>query len=100
MDNDTDGDGIANELTRADITAVSLFQATLAVPGRLIPNDPVVEQAVRNGEKVFDKIGCSSCHIPKLPLNSQAWIYSEPSPYNPPQNLSMGTAKSISVDFE
>ena len=30
---DADGDGIVDELTRADITAVSVFQATLPVPG-------------------------------------------------------------------
>lgn len=36
---DPDGDGFVNEMTRADVTAVTLFQATLAVPGRLIPKD-------------------------------------------------------------
>src|SRR5438445_5039461 len=30
-----DGDGFMNELTRADVTAVTLFQATMAVPGRV-----------------------------------------------------------------
>ena len=33
---DADGDGFVNELTRADVTAVTIFQATLAVPGRMI----------------------------------------------------------------
>ena len=36
-DTDPDGDGFINEMTRADVTAVSVFQATLAVPGRVIP---------------------------------------------------------------
>ena len=36
---DPDGDGIVNEMTRADVTAVTVWQATLPVPGRLIPND-------------------------------------------------------------
>src|SRR6202022_816413 len=31
---DQDGDGMVNELTRADITAATLFQAAMAVPGR------------------------------------------------------------------
>jgi hypothetical protein len=35
---DQDGDGIAGELTRADITAATLFQAAMAVPGRVIPS--------------------------------------------------------------
>src|SRR6516164_5617454 len=60
---DPDGDGFANELTVADLTAVSLFQATLPVPGRVIPNDPAIESAVLKGERLFDKIGCNSCHI-------------------------------------
>jgi hypothetical protein len=34
---DADGDGVVNELTRADVTAVTLFQATLPVPIQVIP---------------------------------------------------------------
>src|SRR6516165_7286047 len=30
---DPDGDGVVNEMTTADLTAVSLFQATMSVPG-------------------------------------------------------------------
>jgi hypothetical protein len=99
MNSDPDGDGIANELTRADITAVTLFQAAMAVPGRVIPNDPKVEKAVLNGEKIFSGIGCAECHIPKLPLDNQGWIYSEPNPYNPPENLRLGTTKTIRLDL-
>jgi cytochrome c peroxidase len=98
-DTDPDSDGITNELTRADITAVTLYQATLAVPGRVIPNDPEIEQAVLNGEKVFAKIGCASCHIPQLPLANKGWMYSEPNPYNPPLNLRSGTTQTITVDL-
>ncbi len=96
---DPDGDGIKNELTRADITAVTLYQATMAVPGRVIPNDPEVEHAVLNGEAAFDRIGCSSCHISKLPLTKKGWAYNEPNPYNPPSNLRSGTTRSIAVDL-
>ncbi len=99
VDTDPDGDGVKNELTRADITAVALYQATMAVPGRVIPNDPEIERAVLNGEKVFGRIGCATCHIPQLPLNRKAWMYSEPNPYNPPLNLRTGTAKSLAVDL-
>lgn len=99
VDNDPDGDGFKNELTRADLTAVTLYQATMAVPGQVVSNDPEIERAVMNGEKVFEKIGCSSCHIPKLPLNNKGWIFTEPNPYNPPTNLRLGTTKTIKVDL-
>jgi Di-haem oxidoreductase, putative peroxidase len=105
LNTDPDGDGVVNELTTADLTAVSLFQATLAVPGRVIPNDRALERANLIGEAVFDKIGCASCHA-TLPLTSNnnpglpgqpGWIYFEPNPYNPATgpnspNLQLGPA--------
>ena len=102
---DPDGDGFTNELTTADLTAVSMFQATLAVPGRIIPKDPAVEQANLRGEAIFEKIGCETCHAtlsltannnPGLP-GQPGWIYFEPNPYNPATgsnapNLQLGSA--------
>jgi hypothetical protein len=91
LNTDPDGDGFANELTVADLTAVSMFQATLAVPGRVIPNDRAVERANLKGEALFNRIGCATCHA-TLPLTSSnnpglpgqpGWIYFEPNPYNP-----------------
>jgi len=115
---DPDGDGFTNELTTADLTAVSMFQATLAVPGRVIPNDPALEQANLRGEALFDKIGCATCHA-TLPLTSNnnpglpgkpGWIYFEPNPYNPAAgssapNLQLGptnypvSAPALTVDL-
>ncbi len=99
IDTDPDGDGFTNELTRADVTAVSVFQAALQVPGRVIRCNREVEQAVLLGEKIFDRIGCASCHIPRLPLDRNGWIYSEPNPYNPPGNLRLGETKTLNVDL-
>jgi hypothetical protein len=42
LDTDLDGDGFKNEMTRADVTAVSVYQAVIAVPGRVIPRDPEI----------------------------------------------------------
>ena len=115
---DPDGDGVSNELTVADLTAASIFQATLSVPGRVIPNDPKVERANVVGEAMFDKIGCATCHA-TLPLTSNnnpglpgqpGWIYFEPNPYNPATgpnspNLQLGptnypvSATALAVDL-
>jgi hypothetical protein len=105
LNTDPDGDGYTNELTVADITAISLFQATMSVPGRVIPNDARAEQAILRGEQVFDQIRCNSCHIDALPLNNRGWLYSEPGPYNPSGNLRPGpmnyplTAPVLTVDL-
>lgn len=96
---DADGDGFVNELTKADITAVTIFQATLPVPGRVINSDPEVLAAIIHGEKLFHKIGCDSCHIQSLPLGNQGWVYSEPNPYNPPGNVTPGEMTPINVDM-
>jgi hypothetical protein len=99
LNTDPDGDGFENELTRADVTASTIHQATLAVPGRIIPNDPEVEEAVLLGEQKFDEIGCASCHVPRLPLDNEGWVFTEPNPFNPSGNLKEGDAPTLSVDL-
>ena len=96
---DPDGDGVVNEMTRADVTAVAMFQATLPVPGRVIPNDPDVERAVAVGERVFDEIRCTTCHVPALRLNRQGWTYSEPGPYNARGNFRRAGARVLEADL-
>ena len=96
---DPDGDGYANEMTRADVTAVSVWQATLQVPGRVIPRDPEIEAAVLKGEESFERIGCATCHVPRMPLDQNGWVYSEPNPFNPPTNLRRGEARDFTVDL-
>jgi CxxC motif-containing protein (DUF1111 family) len=99
VDKDPDGDGFANEMTRADVTALTVFQATLPVPGRVIPKDAAFEEAIRLGEHVFGSIGCASCHVPTLPLSKQGSIFTEPNPYNIAGNLRVGEARSLGFDL-
>ena len=96
---DADGDGFVNELTRADVTAVTVFQATLPAPGRVIPDDEDVQKAVQIGEQRFQEVGCAACHIPRLPLTNQGWLFTEPNPYNPSGNLRPGDAPMLRVDL-
>lgn len=96
---DADGDGFVNELTRADVTAVTAFQATLPVPGQVLPNDPEIIAAIQVGQARFNSIGCASCHIPALPLDNNGWIYTEPNPYNPVGNLQVGQADNLAIDL-
>ncbi len=93
---DFDEDGIAHELSIGDITAVTIYQAALGVPGQVLPDDEAGQEAVRKGEQLFDAITCSSCHIPELKLNSPLFV--EPNPYNPVGNWS-DQAQSFSFDM-
>ena len=94
---DPDGDGISNELTRADVTAASVYQAVMAVPGQVIPNNAKVERAILNGQRLFSAFRCAACHVPALPLSRQGWTFTEPGPFNPPGNLHPGDARTLRV---
>jgi cytochrome c peroxidase len=86
-DVDADKDGVVNELTVGDITAVTIYQAGLNTPGRLLPREPARRAAVEKGERLFDTVHCTSCHVPFLELDNP--VFSEPNPYNPMRNLAV-----------
>ena len=95
MDPDFDRDGMQRELTIGDITAITLFQAALATPGRVLPEDAELRDAAIRGEQVFESIGCTGCHIPELPLESR--FFSDPNPFNPANTM---TDMSQTVRFD
>lgn len=82
---DPDGDGVYDELTRGDMTAITVFQATLPAPVRVQPDNEQAQAAATRGEEIFSSIGCAVCHIPKLPLVDT--VFSEPNPFNPAHNM-------------
>ena len=95
---DPDGDGVVDEVTPGDVTAITIFQATLPVPGVVLPADPEARAAVERGRELFVRIGCGVCHVPQLPLSDP--VFTEPSPYNPAGNLQMSqVARPFAVDL-
>ena len=84
---DADSDGVVDELTVGDSTATTVFIAaqprpvtTLELSEHLggkyaLHADQIA--AIKQGEKLFDKIGCTSCHTPKLHLSNA--VFQEPS---------------------
>lgn len=99
VDVDHDGDGFTNEMSVAEVTAATVFQTTLPVPGRVIPQYRPVEEAVLLGEQVFAQIGCADCHVPELPLDDWGWYITEPNPFNPPGNLRPGDAPEVKINL-
>lgn len=98
VNTDPDGDGVVNEVSVGDITATTLFQAALGVPGQRIPRNPAIQAAIFAGEQVFNRIGCASCHRPSLPLKSR--VYTEPNPFNPAFNLRpQDVSRPVSFDL-
>ena len=50
------------ELGDERVAAVTVYTQTLGVPARRGVNDPLVRQ----GEALFDSIGCAGCHVPTV----------------------------------
>jgi hypothetical protein len=82
---DADEDGVVDELSVGDITALTIYQATLNTPARVLPRDPGRRAAAERGERLFASLECAACHVPSLVLDHP--MFSEPNPYNPPGNL-------------
>jgi len=98
FDPDHDHDGVSRELTIGDITAATLFQAGLAVPGRVLPADPYARRQIEQGEMLISEIGCTGCHIPEMELNSRYFV--EPNPLNPDGTLSGGNPVMFDLTIE
>lgn len=95
---DFDRDGVEDELSVGDITAVTVYQAALNTPGQVLPDDVDALRAVIRGERHFETVGCADCHVPTLKLASR--IFTEPNPYNPDGNLKPAdVARSFRFDL-
>jgi hypothetical protein len=67
---DEDKDGVVNEITMGDLSALSIFLTTLETP---------VEKNTkkhRKGKQLFQDIGCAGCHTPTLSTHSTRLQYS------------------------
>ena len=85
---DFDSDDVGRDLTIGDVTATLIWQASLGVPGQLLPASRSERRAVRRGEVLFEQIGFADCHVPQMELDSRFFV--EPNPFN-----SAGTCGSV-----
>ncbi len=82
---DPDGDGVSDEMSVGDVTALTIYQAALNTPGPVLPKERDRVLAARRGEQVFASIGCTVCHVPAFTLSSR--FFTEPNPFNQAGNL-------------
>lgn len=85
-DVDGDFDGVVNEMTVGDQTALAIYlaaqprptnQLELAELGLIDPLSHAEVQQIRRGARVLAQAGCTNCHRPALIINRP--IFSEPS---------------------
>lgn len=67
VDNDADGDGVVNEITPGELSALHIFSVTSDRP-RAKRN---LNQTELDGRAVFSSAGCASCHVPTIITRSR-----------------------------
>lgn len=87
-DNDNDGDGVVNEITIAELSALSIFNTTTPRPHQ--------DEYKGRGIKTFKDIGCSECHIPVMKTERHILPYQQPEQ---PQQPFSETTKYYEVDL-
>lgn len=88
---DFDEDGVDDEITDLDVSALVAFQATLPPPVVRAPDDEAWRAAAGRGDALFDTVGCAACHVRALPLDSP--VFSDPGPLD-----AAGTLRASEAD--
>ena len=70
---DGDGDGITDELTVGEMSALSVFLTTMPRPQSPHPTGDALA-----GQELFNSIGCATCHVPELQTESKFLTQSFP----------------------
>lgn len=73
---DPDGDGVVDEIVEGQVTALSLFLAMQEVPTVQPPVDQDQMVRLAEGEVRFHALGCDTCHVPSLELDSARYTLS------------------------
>ena len=94
---DHDGDGMADEVSAADISALVAWQATLPPPRETKPENARWAEYAERGRETFETIGCASCHVPALPLESVR--FDDPGPRDLAGTLRYGEAGGATYDL-
>lgn len=71
---DPDGDGVTDEVTEGQVTALTLFVAMQEVPVLNLPIDVDHMALLTKGDQLFTSLGCEGCHVRSMPLESTKYV--------------------------
>ena len=72
---DPDGDGVVDEITEGQVTALTMYIAMQEVPVVSFPRDDLDHLALMiKGDQMFTELGCDVCHVRSLPLESTKYV--------------------------
>ncbi len=76
---DSDGDGVSNEIMVGELSVLHIFNTTLERPVEQIRS-----AAADRGAILFDELGCTGCHVPELVTASRDLPLTFPEVHNDP----------------
>lgn len=59
------------EVTNEQIALLADFVRYLAPPLRRLPADSALRRQIERGERLFDRLGCTACHVPSMVTGTQ-----------------------------
>lgn len=87
---DPDGDGIRDEITEGQVTALTLFVAMQEVPITTMPTFTDHMAMLNKGDQLFTSLGCDVCHVRSLPLESTKYVLTNRTG-GPPTEVDLAT---------
>jgi Di-haem oxidoreductase, putative peroxidase len=84
-DHDSDKDGVCDELSIGDISAMTIYTMTIRPPFEVKPIREDERRTVARGRKIFQgeevftkEVSCARCHTPSLRLNDSIVVVRDP----------------------
>jgi hypothetical protein len=84
-DTDSDLDGIEDEMSVGDVTALTVYTMTVRPPVETLPETDAERRAVEKGRKIFEgslvftkEVSCARCHTPSLHLIDTTVVVRDP----------------------
>lgn len=71
---DPDGDGVVDEVSEGQVSALTMFVAMQEVPAIVLSSSQTVLAAWPKGQKMFEDMGCATCHVPSMVLDSPLFV--------------------------
>jgi len=79
---DCDGDGLIDEITVGNVTALTAYVTMFRTPDQVIP--PGAGPVVQRGLQLLVEVGCTSCHSDQMVMDHPTLTIQTPPPYTGP----------------
>jgi hypothetical protein len=90
---DPDNDGVTDEITEGQLTAMAIYMGLRETPVRVQPASETARTRAAAGEQLFGSIGCGSCHVARIKLAS-------PTHFEPADTTGGGITVNLATDMK